>query len=100
MLVGHVACLGHGGGGHTSWHSRTSDVVVYGSPLNSRGGNMHHTLVEDFNLRPLDPECRFRRSQVSGGIPSAQFNPVIRMRANIAEAVAAHFPAALMRQTP
>jgi len=20
VLVGHVACLGHGGGGHTSWH--------------------------------------------------------------------------------
>ena len=27
-LVGHVACLGHGGGGHTSWHCRTCDAVV------------------------------------------------------------------------
>ena len=25
VLVGHVACLGHGGGGHTSWHCRTCD---------------------------------------------------------------------------
>jgi len=33
VLVGHVACLGHGGGGHTSWHCRTCDAVVYGPPL-------------------------------------------------------------------
>jgi hypothetical protein len=26
VLVGHVACLGHGGGGHTSWHCRTCDA--------------------------------------------------------------------------
>jgi hypothetical protein len=32
VLVGHVACLGHGGGGHTSWHCRTCDAVVYGPP--------------------------------------------------------------------
>jgi hypothetical protein len=35
VLVGHVACLGHGGGGHTSWHYRTCDAVVYGPPLNT-----------------------------------------------------------------
>src|ERR1700716_2304635 len=35
VLVGHVACLGHGGGGHTSWHCRTCDAVLYGPPLNS-----------------------------------------------------------------
>jgi|KBSSwiStaDraftv2_1062776.scaffolds.fasta_scaffold251094_2 hypothetical protein len=28
-------CLGHGGGGHTSWHCRTCDAVVYGPPLNT-----------------------------------------------------------------
>ena len=33
VLVGHVACLGHGGGGHTSWHCRTCDATVYGPPL-------------------------------------------------------------------
>ena len=33
VLVGHVACLGQGGG-HTTWHSRTCDAMVYGSPLN------------------------------------------------------------------
>ena len=37
VLVGHVACLGHGGGGHTSWHCRTGDDVVYGPPLNTHG---------------------------------------------------------------
>src|SRR6516165_7510927 len=34
VLVGHVACLGHGGGGHTTWHCRTCEAVVYGPPLN------------------------------------------------------------------
>jgi hypothetical protein len=33
VLVGHQACLGHGGG-HTSWHCRTCDAVVYGPPMN------------------------------------------------------------------
>jgi len=33
VLVGNVACLGHGGGGHTSWHCRTCDATVYGPPL-------------------------------------------------------------------
>jgi hypothetical protein len=34
VLVGHVACLGHGGVGHTSWHCRTCDQTIYGPPLN------------------------------------------------------------------
>jgi hypothetical protein len=41
VLVGHVACLGHGGGGHTSWHCRICDAVVYGPPL-----NIHCTALE------------------------------------------------------
>jgi hypothetical protein len=28
VLVGHIACLGHGGGGHTGWHCRTCDAEV------------------------------------------------------------------------
>ena|ERR1700754_2125401 len=35
VLVGHQACLGHGGDGHTSWHCRTCDAVVYRPPLNT-----------------------------------------------------------------
>ena len=35
VLVGHAACLGHGGGGHTSWHCRNCDALVYGPPLNT-----------------------------------------------------------------
>src|SRR3954451_15637173 len=35
VLVGHVACLGHGGGGHTTWTCQTCDQTVYGPPLNS-----------------------------------------------------------------
>ena len=30
VLVGHVACLGHGGG-HTTWTCRTCDETVYGA---------------------------------------------------------------------
>jgi hypothetical protein len=37
VLVGHVACMGHGGGGHTLWHCRACPSNVnptYGPPLN------------------------------------------------------------------
>jgi hypothetical protein len=40
VLVGHVACLGHGGGGHTSWHCRTCEAVVYG-PQNVSPSGLH-----------------------------------------------------------
>ena len=33
VLVGHQACLGHGGG-HTTWTCRTCDQTLYGPPLN------------------------------------------------------------------
>jgi hypothetical protein len=33
VLVGHVACLGHGGGGHTLWHCRTCEAITYGPAL-------------------------------------------------------------------
>jgi hypothetical protein len=36
VLVGHVACQGHGGGGHTLWHCRAcpdGELPVYGPPL-------------------------------------------------------------------
>jgi hypothetical protein len=34
VLVGHQACLGHGGG-RTTWTCRTCDATVYGPPLNT-----------------------------------------------------------------
>ena len=34
VLVGHQACLGHGGG-HTTWTCRCCDQTVYGPPLNT-----------------------------------------------------------------
>ena len=34
VLVGHQACLGHGGG-HTTWTCRACDQTVYGPPLNT-----------------------------------------------------------------
>ena len=34
VLVGHQACLGHGGG-HTTWTCRTCDQTMYGPPLNT-----------------------------------------------------------------
>ena len=33
VLVGHVACLGHGGGGHTIWHLPKLRRDGYGPPL-------------------------------------------------------------------
>jgi hypothetical protein len=35
VLVGHQTCLGHGGGGHTTWTCRTCDQTVYGPPPNT-----------------------------------------------------------------
>jgi hypothetical protein len=35
VLVGHTACGGHGGGGHTIWHCRTCEAITYGPPLAS-----------------------------------------------------------------
>jgi hypothetical protein len=35
VLVGHIACMGHGGGGHTTWACQTCDDTVYGPPLNT-----------------------------------------------------------------
>jgi hypothetical protein len=40
VFVGHVACLGHGGG-HTTWRCRACDAVVYGPPLNT-----HCTVID------------------------------------------------------
>jgi hypothetical protein len=33
VLVGHVACSGNGGGGHSIWHCRTCEAVTDGSAL-------------------------------------------------------------------
>lgn len=35
VLVGHLACMGHGGGGHTTWTCRTCDATTYGPALNT-----------------------------------------------------------------
>ncbi|KAA0093687.1 hypothetical protein CIW49_26975 [Mycolicibacterium sp. P1-18] len=34
-LVGHTACGGHGGGGHTIWHCLTCDAITYGPAVNT-----------------------------------------------------------------
>ncbi|HEY6648736.1 MAG TPA: hypothetical protein VI217_16760, partial [Mycobacterium sp.] len=34
VLVGHQACLGHGGG-HTTWTCRQRDATVFGPPMNT-----------------------------------------------------------------
>jgi hypothetical protein len=34
VVVGHQACLGHGGA-HTTWTCRTCDETVFGPPLNT-----------------------------------------------------------------
>jgi len=34
-LVGHTACGGHGGGGHTIWHCLACDAITYGPAVNT-----------------------------------------------------------------
>jgi hypothetical protein len=41
VLVGHVACLGHGGRGHTSWACTRCDAVTYGLPMAKHCGALH-----------------------------------------------------------
>src|SRR4051812_27051617 len=64
VLVGHVACLGHGGGGHASWHCRTCDAVVYGPPLSSHCTALQEPATVRISTATLDPhgwraDCRF-----------------------------------------
>lgn len=33
VLVGHTACSGHGGCGHTMWDCRTCEAITYGPAL-------------------------------------------------------------------
>ena len=47
VLSGHVACLGHGGGGHLSYARTKCDAVLYGPPTAK-----HRTALE---ARPLEP---------------------------------------------
>ena len=53
VLVGHQACLGHGGG-HTTWTCRTCDQTVYGPPLNT------HCTALDGPAWCGSPTCRKR----------------------------------------
>ena len=54
LLVGHQACLGHGGG-HTTWTFRTCDQTLFGPPLNT-------------HCSPLDGPATVRLS--SGSLPT------------------------------
>src|SRR6476619_4480633 len=67
VLVGHVACLGHGGGGHTSWHCRTCDAVVYGPPLNTHCTTLDGpaSRVSVFGLRRYLTVCSHESLDVS-----------------------------------
>ena len=54
VLVGHQACLGHGGG-HTTWTCRTCDQTVYGPPLNTHCTALDGPAVVRIFERHLDP---------------------------------------------
>jgi len=54
VLVGHQACLGHGGG-HTTWTCRTCDATVYRPPLNSHCTTLDGpAVVRISNTQPAD----------------------------------------------
>jgi hypothetical protein len=59
VLVGHQACLGHGGG-HTTWTCRACDETVYGPPLNT-----HCTCLEGLRrcAFPMSPKPRRWRAE-------------------------------------
>jgi hypothetical protein len=44
FLVGHQACLGHGGG-HTTWTCRSCEATVYGPPLNTHCNSLNGPAV-------------------------------------------------------
>ena len=54
VLVGHQACLGHGGG-HTTWHCRICDAVTYGPPLNTHCTALEGPATVRNLQRHLDP---------------------------------------------
>jgi hypothetical protein len=66
VLVGHQACLGHGGG-HTTWTRRTCDETVYGPQLNTHF--LKAPLRLNFAWSPLP----------SFSLRSPTINPTVRM---------------------
>ncbi len=70
-IRGHVAYLGHGGGGHTTWHCRTCDAVVYGPPL-----NVHCTALQGpapFRVSSKVPESRKPEPQRLSGVQGLDY---------------------------
>ena len=51
VLVGHQACLGHGGG-HTTWTCRTCDQTVYGPPMNTHCAALDGPATVRLSTRP------------------------------------------------
>jgi len=86
VLVGHVACLGHGGGGHTSWHWRTCDAVVYGPrststarPLKACGGAdfKPHSLTTSAGIGPSSAWVAGRPLSVLSGLVAARIGNLL-----------------------
>jgi hypothetical protein len=50
-LVGHVACSGHNGGGHTIWHCIACEAITYGPTLAA-----HCTALDGPEVRGFAPE--------------------------------------------
>jgi hypothetical protein len=61
VLVGHVACSGHGGGGHTIWHCVECEGVVYSPPLAAHcaalegPAKVRSFAPEDYSVREPEP---------------------------------------------
>ena len=81
VLVGHQACLGHGGG-HTTWTCRTCDQTVYGPPLNPTARLwtgprpcVFPTSVTCNEIMSIPPEVELRLSgDLFGGNPRGLLN--------------------------
>jgi hypothetical protein len=51
VLVGHVACLGDGGG-HTTWTCRVCDQTVFGPPLNTHCATLEGPATVRISTQP------------------------------------------------
>src|SRR5262245_4932723 len=76
VLVGHVACLGHGGGGHTTWHCRTCDATV-------SGRHSQHTAPRSKGLQLCGsrPDAIIERAVLRRNLPASSGPSVAFVRA-------------------
>jgi hypothetical protein len=80
VLVGHQACLGHGGG-HTTWTCRLCDATVYGPPLNTHCTTLGHGA--DIDQKDLRAPSRGHLSRAMGVSAAAPLFSISKVRSEV-----------------